>query len=178
MFTNVEERAVISLPDADTIYRAPIMLNKKGLDEYVVQRLGLGCKVADLSEWEAVIDGELNSTREIKIAMVGKYTDLLDAYKSLNEALKHAGIGAKTKVKVKYIDSEDLETDGLDALKDVHAILVPGGFGERGVEGKILAVQYARENKVPYLGICLGMQVAVIEYARNVTALAGAAVCV
>jgi len=174
LFTNVEERAVISLPDADTIYRAPIMLNKKGLDEYVVQRLGLGCKVADLSEWEAVIDGELNATREVRIAMVGKYTDLLDAYKSLNEALKHAGIGAKTKVKVKYIDSEDLETDGLDALKDVHAILVPGGFGERGVEGKILAVQYARENKVPYLGICLGMQVAVIEYARNVTALAGA----
>ena len=174
LFTNVEERAVISLPDADTIYRAPIMLNKKGLDEYVVQRLGLGCKVADLSEWEAVIDGELNATREIKIAMVGKYTDLLDAYKSLNEALKHAGIGAKTKVKVKYIDSEDLETDGLDALKDVHAILVPGGFGERGVEGKILAVQYARENKVPYLGICLGMQVAVIEYARNVAGLEGA----
>ncbi|HAW14346.1 MAG TPA: CTP synthetase [Cellvibrionales bacterium] len=174
LFTNVEERAVISLPDADTIYRAPIMLNKKGLDEYVVQRLGLGCKVADLSEWEAVIDGELNATREIKIAMVGKYTDLLDAYKSLNEALKHAGIGAKTKVKVKYIDSEDLETDGLDALKDVHAILVPGGFGERGVEGKILAVQYARENKVPYLGICLGVQVAVIEYARNVAGLEGA----
>ena len=174
LFTNVEERAVISLPDADTIYRAPIMLNKKGLDEYVVQRLGLGCKVADLSEWEAVIDGELNATREIKVAMVGKYTDLLDAYKSLNEALKHAGIGAKTKVKVKYIDSEDLETDGLDAIKDVHAILVPGGFGERGVEGKILAVQYARENKVPYLGICLGMQVAVIEYARNVAGLEGA----
>ncbi|MEZ7984554.1 MAG: CTP synthase [Pseudomonadales bacterium] len=174
LFTNVEERAVISLPDADTIYRAPIMLNKKGLDEYVVQRLGLGCKVADLSEWEAVIDGELNATREIKVAMVGKYTDLIDAYKSLNEALKHAGIGAKTKVKVKYIDSEDLETDGLDAIKDVHAILVPGGFGERGVEGKILAVQYARENKVPYLGICLGMQVAVIEYARNVAGLEGA----
>jgi len=174
LFTNVEERAVISLPDADTIYRAPIMLNKKGLDEYVVQRLGLGCKVADLSEWEAVIDGELNATREIKVAMVGKYTDLIDAYKSLNEALKHAGIGAKTKVKVKYIDSEDLETDGLDAIKDVHAILVPGGFGERGVEGKILAVQYARENKVPYLGICLGMQVAVIEYARNIAGLEGA----
>ncbi|MGB2271993.1 MAG: CTP synthase [Pseudomonadales bacterium] len=174
LFTNVEERAVISLPDADTIYRAPIMLNKKGLDEYVVQRLGLDCKVADLSEWEAVIDGELNSASEIKVAMVGKYTDLIDAYKSLNEALKHAGIGARTKVKVKYIDSEDLEADGLDALKDVQAILVPGGFGERGVEGKIRAVQYARENKVPYLGICLGMQVAVIEYARHIAALEGA----
>ena len=171
LFTNVEERAVISLPDADTIYRAPIMLNKKGLDEYVVQRLGLDCKVADLSEWEAVIDGELNPEREVTIAMVGKYTDLIDAYKSLNEALKHAGIAARTRVKVRYIDSEDIETDGLDAISDVDAILVPGGFGERGVEGKIRAVQYARENKVPYLGICLGMQVAVIEYARNVAGL-------
>ncbi len=174
LFTNVEERAVISLPDADTIYRAPIMLNKKGLDEYVVQRLGLDCKVADLSEWEAVIDGELNPEREVTVAMVGKYTDLIDAYKSLNEALKHAGIGSRTKVKVRYIDSEDIETQGLELLKNVHAILVPGGFGERGVEGKILAVQYARENKIPYLGICLGMQVAVIEYARNVASMKGA----
>lgn len=174
LFTNVEERAVISLPDADTIYRAPIMLKKKGLDEYVVQRLGLDCKVADLSEWEAVIDGELNPEREVTVAMVGKYTDLIDAYKSLNEALKHAGIGAKTKVKVRYIDSEDIETDGLDQIRDVDAILVPGGFGERGVEGKIRAVQFARENCIPYLGICLGMQVAVIEYARNVADLAEA----
>lgn len=168
LFTNVEERAVISFPDADTIYRAPLMLNKKGLDEYVVQRLGLNCKAADLSEWETVIDGELNPEREVTVAMVGKYTDLIDAYKSLNEALKHAGIATKTRVKVQYIDSEDIEVGGLDVLQNVHAILVPGGFGERGVEGKILAVQYARENKIPYLGICLGMQVAVIEYARNV----------
>ena len=174
LFTNVEERAVISLPDADTIYRAPIMLNKKGLDEYVVQRLGLACKVADLSEWEAVIDGELNPRGEVKVAMVGKYTDLIDAYKSLNEALKHAGIGERMKVSVQYIDSEDIERDGLAPLEKVDAILVPGGFGERGVEGKIRAVQFARENKVPYLGICLGMQVAVIEYARNVAGLAGA----
>ena len=149
LITNGEERAVISLPDADTIYRAPIMLNKKGLDEYVVQRLGLACKVADLSEWEVVIDGELNPRGEVKVAMVGKYTDLIDAYKSLNEALKHAGISERMKVSVQYIDSEDIESDGLAPLEKVDAILVPGGFGERGVEGKIRAVQFARENKVP-----------------------------
>ena len=171
LFTNVEERAVISLPDADTIYRAPIMLQKKGLDEYIVQRLALDCKVADLSEWEAVIDGELNPEREVTVAMVGKYMDLIDAYKSLNEALKHAGIGAKTRVRIRYIDSEDIEQLGTEQLRDVDAILVPGGFGARGVEGKIKTVQYARENNVPYLGICLGMQVAVIEYARNVAGM-------
>ncbi len=174
LFTNVEERAVISLPDADTIYRAPMMLNRKGLDEYVVQRLGLDCRVADLSEWETVIDGKLNPTREVSIAMVGKYTDLIDAYKSLNEALSHAGIRSKTRVRVRYIDSEDIERDGVESLTEVDAILVPGGFGERGVEGKIRAVQFAREQGVPYLGICLGMQVAVIEYARNVAGLEGA----
>lgn len=174
LFTNVEERAVISLPDADTIYRAPIMLNKKGLDEYIVQRLGLGCKVADLSEWEAVIDGELNPEREVTVAMVGKYMDLIDAYKSLNEALKHAGIGARASVKIRYIDSEDIEKFGTEVLENVDAILVPGGFGARGVEGKIRTVQYARENAVPYLGICLGMQVAVIEFARNVAQLTDA----
>ncbi len=168
LFTNVEERAVISLPDADTIYRAPLLLNKRGLDEYIVQRLGLDCKVADLSEWENVIDGELNPEREVTVAMVGKYMDLIDAYKSLNEALKHAGISAKAEVKIRYIDSEDIENIGVEQLQDVDAILVPGGFGSRGVEGKIKTVRYARENKIPYLGICLGMQVAVIEYARNV----------
>jgi len=174
LFTNVEERAVISLPDADTIYRAPILLNKKGLDEYIIQRLGLDCKVADLSEWNAVIEGELNPEREVTIAMVGKYMDLIDAYKSLNEALKHAGIGSRTKVKIRYIDSEDIELHGTQALEEVDAILVPGGFGLRGVEGKIKTVKFARENKVPYLGICLGMQVAVIEYARNVAGLENA----
>ncbi|NNL56118.1 MAG: CTP synthase, partial [Pseudomonadales bacterium] len=174
LFTNVEERAVISLPDADTIYRAPIMLNKKGLDEYIVQRLGLDCKVADLAEWETVIDGELNPEREVTVAMVGKYMDLIDAYKSLNEALKHAGIGQRTQVKIRYIDSEDIEQQSVEPLQGVDAILVPGGFGERGVEGKIKTVQYARENNIPYLGICLGMQVAVIEYARNVAGLADA----
>lgn len=171
LFTNVEERAVISLPDADTIYRAPILLNKKGLDEYIVQRMGLDCRVADLSEWEAVIEGELHPKAEVTVAMVGKYMDLIDAYKSLNEALKHAGIGARTRVKIRYLDSEDIEQNGTEQLEGVDAILVPGGFGSRGVEGKISTVQYARENKVPYLGICLGMQVAVIEYARNVASL-------
>lgn len=174
LFTNVEERAVIPLPDADTIYRAPLMLNKKGLDEYIVQRLGLDCKVADLSEWEAVIDGERNPESEVTVAMVGKYMDLIDAYKSLNEALKHAGIASRTEVKIRYIDSEDIDQHGLDALQGVDAILVPGGFGERGVEGKIKTVQYARENGIPYLGICLGMQVAVIEYARNVAGMSEA----
>ncbi len=174
LFTNVEERAVISLPDADTIYRAPIMLNKKGLDEYIVQRFGLNCPVADLSEWENVIDGEQNPESEVTVAMVGKYMDLIDAYKSLNEALKHAGINNKARVKIRYIDSEDIENHGLKLLEDVDAILVPGGFGERGVEGKIQTVKYARENSIPYLGICLGMQVAVIEFARNVANLEGA----
>ena len=171
LFTNVEERAVISLPDADTIYRAPLMLNKKGLDEYVVQRLGLDCRVADLAEWEAVIDGELNPEREVVVAMVGKYIDLLDAYKSLNEALKHAGIATRTKVKIRHIDSEAFESGDMSGLDGVHAILVPGGFGERGVEGKINTVRHAREKKIPYLGICLGMQVAVIEFARNIAGL-------
>ena len=171
LFTNVEERAVISLPDADTIYRAPMLLHKRGLDEFIVQRLGLDCKVADLSEWEQVIDGELNPEREVVVAMVGKYMDLIDAYKSLNEALKHAGIRSKAKVKIRYIDSEDIESLGIEQLESVDAILVPGGFGSRGVEGKIRTVQFARENKIPYLGICLGMQVAVIEYARNVADL-------
>ena len=174
LFTNVEEQAVISLPDADTIHRAPLILHNKGLDKYVVNRLGLECKDADLKEWVKVIDGELNPESEIKVGMVGKYTDLIDAYKSLNEALKHAGILSRTKVKVIYFDSEDIEKNGVDCLKDVHAVLVPGGFGERGIEGKIKSAQYARENNVPYLGICLGMQVAVIEYARNVAGLIGA----
>ncbi len=174
LFTNVEERAVISLPDADTIYRAPILLNKKGLDEYIVQRMGLDCRVADLSEWESVIEGELHPQNEVTVAMVGKYMDLIDAYKSLNEALKHAGIGSRTRVKIRYLDSEDIEENGVEQLENVDAILVPGGFGSRGVEGKISTVKYARENNVPYLGICLGMQVAVIEYARNVANLEAA----
>lgn len=174
LFTNVEERAVIPLLDADTIYKIPGMLSKAGLDAFVVERFGLECETPDLSDWADVTDRKLNPEREVKIAMVGKYMDLLDAYKSLIEAIDHAGIRSRTKVKIEYIDSEDVEKNGVDILKDVAGILVPGGFGHRGVEGKIMAAQYARENKVPYLGICLGMQVAVIEFARNVAGLEGA----
>lgn len=168
LFTNVEERAVISLPDADTIYRIPGILHAQGLDDYVAERFGLECGSADLSEWERVVDAKLHPEKEVTIAMVGKYMELLDAYKSLIEALSHAGIQSRTKVNVRYIDSETIEENGTGQLEDVDAILVPGGFGLRGVEGKIAAVRYARENKIPYLGICLGMQVAVIEFARNI----------
>ncbi|HSG60201.1 MAG TPA: CTP synthase [Pseudomonadales bacterium] len=168
LFTNVAERAVISLPDAKTIYQIPENLSRAGLDELVVEQFGLECPAPNFSEWRAVVEGVLNPEKEVTIAMIGKYMDLLDAYKSLNEALEHAGIKSRTKVRVRYLNSEDLEDKGTDILHGVDAILVPGGFGERGVEGKIRAVQYARENNIPYLGICLGMQVAVIEYARNV----------
>ncbi|SDS68807.1 CTP synthase [Halopseudomonas litoralis] len=174
LFTNVEERAVISLPDADTIYRIPGILHAQGLDDYVAERFGLECGSADLSEWERVVDAKLHPEKEVTIAMVGKYMELLDAYKSLIEALSHAGIQSRTKVNVRYIDSETIEENGTGQLEDVDAILVPGGFGLRGVEGKIAAVRYARENKIPYLGICLGMQVAVIEFARNVLGWADA----
>ncbi len=174
LFTNVEERAVISMPDADTIYNIPKMLCDQGLDDIVVERFNLDVPAADLSEWIAVADAHLNPDGEVRIAMVGKYMELLDAYKSLIEAISHAGIKLRRKVRIEYIDSERVEREGVDILKDVSAILVPGGFGERGVEGKIAAVKYARENKVPYLGICLGMQVAVIEYARHVANIEGA----
>ncbi|KAA0874680.1 CTP synthase [Nitrincola tapanii] len=174
MFTNVEERAVISLPDANSIYSIPRMLAEQGLDEIVIDRFRLACPAADLSEWDRVSDCFLNPEGEVKIAMVGKYMELLDAYKSLIEAITHAGIALRKKVRIDYIDSERVEREGVEILRDASAILVPGGFGERGVEGKILAARYARENKVPYLGICLGMQVAVIEYARHVAQLEGA----
>ncbi|MFP8967271.1 CTP synthase [Pokkaliibacter sp. CJK22405] len=175
LFTNVEERAVISLPDAKSIYSIPRMLNEQKLDQIVVDKFRLECSDADLREWDWVVDREQNPEHAITIAMVGKYMELLDAYKSLIEAIKHAGLHTNTKVTLRYVDSEDIEKEGgLDQLKDVSAILVPGGFGERGVEGKIKTAQYARENKIPYLGICLGMQVAVIEYARHVAKLEGA----
>ncbi|MFQ3324567.1 MAG: CTP synthase [Pseudomonadales bacterium] len=173
-FTNVEQRAVIPLQDADSIYRIPSMLQARGLDDYVLERFELDCPPADLSEWDAVIHGEQNPEREVRIAMVGKYMELIDAYKSLNEALHHAGIGTRTKVKISYIDSQTIEAEGVACLAGAHGILVPGGFGNRGIEGKIKAVKYARENKIPYLGICLGMQVAVIEYARHVAGLSEA----
>ena len=171
LFTNVEERAVIPLQDARSIYLIPRMLHEQKLDQIVVERFGLDCPEADLSEWDAVVEAEANPAREVTIAMVGKYMDLLDAYKSLIEAIKHAGIRTRTKIKMKYIDSETIIDKGTEQLESVDAILVPGGFGNRGVEGKIQTVKFARENKVPYLGICLGMQVAVIEYARYVAGL-------
>ncbi|MEX1667653.1 CTP synthase [Zhongshania guokunii] len=174
LFTNVESRAVIPLRDVDSIYRIPSLLAAEGLDELVVERFGLDCPPADLTEWDTVIEGDLHQDQTVTIAMVGKYMELLDAYKSLNEALKHAGIHSRTKVAVRYIDSETIEKEGLGVLDGVDGILVPGGFGNRGVEGKILTVQYAREKKIPYLGICLGMQVAVIEFARNVLGISGA----
>lgn len=167
LFTNVPEQAVISCMDVDCIYRIPQVLHSQGLDELITDRFGIKAPKADLQEWDHVIDAMLNPEQEIKIAMVGKYTELTESYKSLNEALSHAGINTRSKVRIHYIDSESIEKDGVDILADADAILVPGGFGSRGVEGKIQAVRYARENKVPYLGICLGMQVAVIEYARN-----------
>jgi CTP synthase len=174
LFTNVEERAVISMRDVDSIYKVPALLKSQGADDIVVRRFGLEVPEADLSEWEKVLYQEANPVGEVNIAMVGKYTELPDAYKSVNEALKHAGLKNQVTVKINYVDSQDLEIKGVDSLRSYDAILVPGGFGDRGVEGKILAAKYARENKVPYLGICLGMQVALIEYARNVAGMGNA----
>lgn len=168
LFTNVEERAVVGLEDVDTIYRIPSVLHAQGLDDYVIERFGLSCPPADLFEWERVVEGRLYPKHTLCIAMVGKYMELLDAYKSLIEALIHAGIQQNTRIELRYIDAEEIEKNGTDILHGVHAILVPGGFGIRGIEGKITTVRYARTQKIPYLGICLGMQVAVIEYARSV----------
>ncbi|GGO63474.1 CTP synthase [Bowmanella pacifica] len=174
LFTNVADKAVISLKDVDSIYRIPAMLKSQGLDELVVKRFGLSCPEADLGEWEQVLYAESNPNGEVTIGMVGKYVALPDAYKSVNEALKHAGLKNRLSVNIQYIDSQDIESKGTVLLEGLDAILVPGGFGERGIEGKITAARYARENKLPYLGICLGMQVAVIEYARNVAGLENA----
>ncbi len=174
LFTNVEEKAVISAIDADSIYRIPLLLHEQGLDNIVVNKLRLDVPPADLTEWKAVVEALTHPVNEVTIAIVGKYVDHSDAYKSLNEALIHAGIRTRTKVNINYIDSEIIEDEGVGRLKEVDAILVPGGFGERGVEGKIATVRFARENKIPYLGICLGMQAAVIEFARDVAGLEGA----
>ncbi|ALE52962.1 CTP synthetase [Candidatus Thioglobus autotrophicus] len=174
LFTNVASDSVFMSLDVDTIYKVPRALHEQGLDEVVVKKLSLDCKPADLSEWDSVI-AKLNAPKSsVDIAMVGKYIDLTEAYKSLSEALLHAGINTGTKVNIHYFDSEEIEKTGIDCLSEMSAILVPGGFGNRGVEGKIATVQYARENNIPYLGICLGMQVAVIEYARNVARMSQA----
>ncbi len=167
MFTSVEKEAVIPVVDTDNIYRIPLLLHEQKLDEIVVRKMSIEASEADLSEWQAVVDAIAEQKESIQIAMVGKYVNLTESYKSLNESLAHAGLQTHCKVEIIYVDSVDIEKNGPDCLQDVDAILVPGGFGERGIEGKIRAVQYARENKIPYLGICLGMQVAVIECARN-----------
>jgi CTP synthase len=174
LFTNVEERAVFSSVDADDIYKIPRLLHEQGLDEFVVQRLGLNVPPADLSGWDQVVYARAHPETTVEIAMVGKYVQMRDAYISLNEALSHGGLKTRTRVNVRYVESTDVELRGVGCLEGADAILVPGGFGERGVEGKIQAVRYAREKRIPYLGICLGMQVAAIEFGRNVMGLTGA----
>ena len=174
LFCNVEERAVIGCYDAPSIYEIPEMLHSQGIDTILCEQLQLTVRQADLTEWKKIVYAVQNPQHVVKIAMVGKYVDLTESYKSLTEALKHAGIHTQTDVQITYIDSESIEKDGTDCLKGFDAVLVPGGFGLRGVEGKIAAARFARENGVPYLGICLGMQIALIEYARDVAGLAGA----
>jgi len=174
LFTNVPEEAVISAVDADNIYRIPMLLHAQRLDDLVVRQFRLEVPAADLSEWQRVLDGFEHPRETVSVGMVGKYMDLTEAYKSLSEALAHAGVHTGTRVEIRYLDSEEIERAGTDCLAGLDAILVPGGFGERGIEGKIATVRHARENGIPYLGICLGMQVAVIEYARDVARLEGA----
>lgn len=171
LFTNVEEKAVISAVDVSTIYKLPLWLHSQGLDSIVAEKFQLDLPAADLNDWKEVVHAIEFPEAEITVGMVGKYVDLTESYKSLNESLTHAGIQTQTKVNIHYIDSESLETNGTSELEDLDAILVPGGFGDRGIEGKITASRYAREHQIPYLGICLGMQVAVIDYARNVAGL-------
>jgi CTP synthase len=174
LFSNVPMNAVISVWDADSIYKVPSMLHQQGLDEIVCFTLGIVSRPADLSAWEKLVVALENPQHEVRIGMIGKYVDLSDSYKSLNEALRHAGIHSRTRVTIEYLDSEQIEQDGVAGLERLDAILVPGGFGKRGTEGKIAAIRFARERGVPYLGICLGMQLATIEFARDVVGLAGA----
>jgi CTP synthase len=174
LFANVREEAVISVWDVDTIYKIPQMLQEQGLDEIICRELNLNPPPADLSVWSNLVTRMENPKHHITIGMVGKYVDLTESYKSLIEALRHAGIHHQTQVDILYLDSEVIEQEGVHLLKDLDAILVPGGFGKRGTEGKIKAIEYARVNKIPYLGICLGMQLAVIEFARHVVGLSGA----
>ena len=174
LFTNVEERAVISAIDCDDIYKIPLWLHDQGLDDFVVDRLRLDVPSTDLAEWRQVLAGKANPEATVNIAMVGKYVQIRDSYISLNEALSHGGLRTRTRVNVHYVESTDIEAQGTDCLRGMDAILVPGGFGERGIEGKIEAIRCAREHRIPYLGICLGMQLAVIEFARNACGLKGA----
>ena len=175
LFTNVPERAVISVPDVDVLYRIPMGLHGQGLDEIVLRQFRIdNAKAADLSEWEAAVDATLNPLDEVTIAVVGKYVDHQDAYKSVGEALKHGGLRQRTRVNLKWIEAQDLEGTDMALLQGVDGILVPGGFGDRGFEGKVLTSRFAREHKVPYFGICYGMQAAVVDVARNVAGLAGA----
>jgi CTP synthase len=174
LFTNVTPEAVIPALDTDSIYKIPAALHAEGLDEIVCRKLSLSPKPADLTVWHKLVDSLVHPEHEVHIAMVGKYVDLTESYKSLSEALVHAGMHTKSRVRIHYVDSEAVERDGVGALERMDAILVPGGFGKRGVEGKIAAIRYSRENGIPYLGICLGMQLAVIEYARHVAGLANA----
>ena len=174
LFTNVQERAVISAYDADDLYKIPAMMHAQGLDEIVTRQLGMDLPVADLGEWDAIVDAKMHPETSVEIAMVGKYMDLKDSYISLVEALQHGGIHTRTRVNIHFIESRDIEQRGAGCLQEMDGIVVPGGFGDRGIEGKIETVRYARENGIPYLGICLGMQVAVIEAARNLAGLDGA----
>ena len=171
LFTNVPANAVISAKDLDNIYKLPQWMHDQGVDDIIVDRMRLDVKPTDLSDWKKVVDVMANPAYEVTIGMVGKYVDLTESYKSLNESLTHAGVHNNAKVKIRYIDSVVLESGNMSSLEGLDAILVPGGFGDRGIEGKIAAIQYARENKIPYLGICLGMQLAVIEFARHVAGL-------
>ena len=173
-FCNVEERAVVGSYDAASIYEIPEMLHSQGIDNIITEQLQLNVRQADLTDWKKIVYAIKNPQHTVRLAMVGKYVDLTESYKSLTEALKHAGIHTNTDVQITYIDSESIERDGTGCLQGFDAVLVPGGFGVRGVEGKIAAARYAREHKVPYLGICLGMQIALIEYARDVAGLKGA----
>ena len=174
LFTNVDERAIISAVDVDNLFKIPRLFHEQGLDDIVVNKFGIMTREANLSEWDAVVNAMEHPIGSVNVAMVGKYTGLTDSYKSLSEALIHAGIHTRTNIDIHYVDSEDIEQDGFDMLEGMDAILVPGGFGDRGIEGKIAAANYARENHIPYLGICLGMQVAVIGFARYVAGLHGA----
>src|SRR5699024_439694 len=174
LFTNVSDRNVIASIDIDDIYKMPGLLQNQGLDELVVDHFGIEAPPADLSNWTALVEARKSQDTTVRVAMVGKYVDLADAYKSVNEALSHAGLHTGTRVQIHYVDSEQVERDQGESLADMDAVLVPGGFGERGIEGKVAAARYAREHDIPYFGICLGMQVATIEFARNVAGLEGA----